>query len=365
MKVFRSVLLATLIISAADGCRSDNVPDILSNLPEPQMQFCQVLGQGNGKPNLDAAIASLGPSAKFVAWHGQGSVHPRNDGKTLAITFTPACPAPATAVTLEDDGTLSANDALGNAVQSSDFSRGMIVSGMFKPNAGGMPTMQFQMLSAVKFSQPGRDGSTVMASSSDALTGEDQQKRFCQILKNQSSERQRIEDAAATAASRNPLNAPNVDDQKQALIVKTFNDLYALVGPSGNFTGWRGKLTTQINYSDDRPPKQTFVVLFVPDCFDEATVRHLGDIFTLYTHRGPLEDTNVSPNSALGQAMRQMDLSKPKYTVSGQFVWAPPPPKGGGMWVPAVDYRYHFYSGNFTFYEGSYHFVARFSQIAP
>lgn len=200
----------------------------------------------------------------------------------------------------------------------------------------------------------------------------EQQALFCKLLQDEPIARQRLEDAASEISQRNPLNAPDVASQNDALFSKMFNDLRALVGPSGTFTGWRGRLAA----SDmiERPPfgrpsrvpdKTVFVLSFIPDCFGKDVVDRLGEIFTFTTGMTPLEDANILPDSPLGQSLRQMDLSKPKYTVSGQFLWPPPPPKGGGQWVPAVDYRYPFYSSFGAFYEGNYHFFVRITQVSP
>lgn len=236
-----------------------------------------------------------------------------------------------------------------------------------------MKAFRTVFLSLLMFMTAGCQKSDVFANGLAIPRGlPEQQARFCKLLQDEPIARQRLEDTASAAIQRNPLNAPNVDSQKNALFSKTFDDLYALVGSSGTFTGWRGKFSAldtveepPFGRSSPKPRKRVFILSFTPDCFGKDVVDRLGEIFTFSTGMTPLDDTNILPDSPLGQSLRQMDLSKPKYTVSGQFLWPPSPPKGGGQWVPAIDYRYHFYSSVGPFYEGNYHFVVRFTQVSP
>lgn len=349
---------------AAAGCRNSKPPDILANLPEPQKQFCQILAK-NGKSNLDSAIASLGPSAQFAAWHGQGSVRPRGDGKTIAVSFTPACPDASASVTLEDDGSISATDALGSSLQGSDFSQGMMVSGRFIKPASGGAVAQFQLLSPVAFShsdQPAHaESPSVMASILDSVTGQNQQTRFCKIILNEPIEKKRIETEQAEAAQRNPLNPSDFEARKKAVYPKMFEDLYALVGPSGTFTNWRGQLTARIDNSHGRPSKRVFVVSFVPDCPDANP--NSTPVLTLSTAEVHGAATHIDPDSTLGQSMRDLDFSSNrKFTVSGQFIWAPQPPRGS-VWQD-LDTRYRFYPTIGYFNEGYYDFVVRITSIS-
>lgn len=381
MKVFRTVFLFLLMFLTAAGCQksaaSANQPDIFKNLPEQQRQFCQIVTKAQATG--DAASADvrtlLGSSGAFVAWQGQGSIHPASDGKSLAIVFTPACPDATATLSFEtgsignDDTSVPVGTRYANALQVSDFSQGMIATGKLLPSSyENLFVVRFQMLSPARFAPM----TSSSASTAGALSGLEQQARFCKLLQDEPIARQRLEDAASAAIQRNPLNAPDVESQKKALISRMFNDLRALVGPSGTFTGWRGRFSASdmlehppfVQYST-KQDKIVFVLSFMPDCFGTDAYGRPIDILTLSTYRGPLEDTNVLPGSPLGQSLRQMDLSKPKYTVSGQFLSPPPPPKGGGQWVPAVDYRYPFYSGDGFLDEGSYHFVVRITQVSP
>ncbi len=366
------LFVLTLILA---GCQksavSANEPELLKDLPEQQKQFCQInaRAKANGGSASADLNALLGASGNFVAWRGQGNIRPVGDGKTLAITFTPACPDPASSLSFEtgrvdaDDTSVPVGTRYANALQASDFSQGMIATGkLLRSSNGSSLIVRFSMLSPARFAPM----TSSAASAEGALSGAEQQSRFCQILKNEPIARQKLESAAVQTTLRNPLNGTNVDAQKQALFSKMFDDLYALVGPSGTFTGWRGKFVRlAVDYSPNKPNKQIFVISFIPDCFGSDPYGRPLNILSLDTYRGPLEETHVVADSPLGQSLRQMDLSKPKYTVSGQFVWPPPPPKGGGRWVPAVDYRYHFESGDTVFLEGSYHFAVRFTQVSP
>ena len=375
-----SLLLVLILGLTLTGCQksaaSADQPDIFQNLPEQQRQFCQIAtrAQATGGSASADVRALLGSSGAFVAWQGQGSIHPASDGKSLAIVFTPACPDATVTLSFEtggignDDTSVPVGTRYANALQASDFSQGMIATGKLVRATDNSLITKFSMLSPARFAPM----TSSAASTAGALSGLEQQARFCKLLQEEPIARQRLEDAASAAIQRNPLNAPDVESQKKALISKMFNDLRALVGPSGTFTGWRGRFSASdmlehppfVQYST-KQDKIVFVLSFIPDCFGTDAYGRPIDILTLSTYRGPLEDTNILPDSPFGQSLRQMDLSKPKYTVSGQFLSPPPPPKGGGQWVPAVDYRYPFYSGDGFLDEGSYHFVVRFTQVSP
>jgi len=206
-----------------------------------------------------------------------------------------------------------------------------------------------------------------MASVFNAVTGQSQQARFCQILKNEPIERKRIEDEDSAFHQRFPLKATDLEGRKRELLSKMANDLYAVIGPSGKFTDWRGSMKvfsgveeTPESKRNHQPAKLGFAIAFTPDCFDQSDT-----VFSLQTDKGVYGSTNISSDSPLGKALQEMNPSQGKFTASGEFLWAPPPPKGGGMWVPPVDTRYHFYIvPNTAFYEGNYRFFVRFSQIS-
>jgi hypothetical protein len=106
-----------------------------------------------------------------------------------------------------------------------------------------------------------------------------------------------------------------------------FDALQAFVGPSGEFTGWRGRAT--IERPDD---KGRVKVGFTSDCRFPVTALYFGM---------SAGDANAIPlASALGQTLASLDVSK-DVIVSGAFLWAP---KGGGYWpchAPYID-RHHF-----------------------
>lgn len=208
-------------------------------------------------------------------------------------------------------------------------------------------------------------GSTPSVKAVSGLIGSEQQKTFCQLLLSEPNERSRMDQEIAEQNKRYPLKPIDIQQKRNELFKKLMEDLYTVVGPSGNFTGWKGMLNVQdtmeklpFNMPSKTPPKRAFVVEFVPDCFTES-----GAVFTLRTRNGPIEDTNIQPDSNIGKMLQEMDLSKNRFTVSGQFLWTPPPPKGGGSWVPPIDSRYRFFTDD-VFREFNFQFVVRFTQIS-
>jgi hypothetical protein len=140
-----------------------------------------------------------------------------------------------------------------------------------------------------------------------------QQQKVCQIVLDGFKEEERFRQQANN--EKNPIRADALQAQRHAADDKMFDALYAFLGPSGEFQGWRARV-------DDlgRPNAE-------------------GKIKVGFETRGPCNfplplyfggstgNSNAIPlASPLGQTLAQLDVSK-EVVLSGVFLWAP---KGGG-----------------------------------
>jgi hypothetical protein len=151
-----------------------------------------------------------------------------------------------------------------------------------------------------------------------------QQQKFCQIIQDGSNESGRL--AAQANAETNPFRQDALQAQGYAAENKMFDDLYALLGPSGAFEGWRGRVG--FRRPDDR---------------GRINVGYSGCQFTkngLYFSMSTGENNAIPLASPLGQAVAQLDPSK-DVIISGAILLAP---KGGGYWKFGMNYldRHHF-----------------------
>jgi hypothetical protein len=152
-----------------------------------------------------------------------------------------------------------------------------------------------------------------------------QQQKFCQIVLDGANEYGRIVDQ--DRAEHNPLRSAALEKQEIVVEDKMWDALYAFVGPSGEFAGWRGRASVQ---HPDRNGR--IKVGFTSGC--------RFPINGLYFGMSTGESNAIPLASPLGQALATLDESK-DVIVSGVFLWAP---KGGGGWPCGMQFsdRHHF-----------------------
>jgi hypothetical protein len=359
--------LLLLILAFAAFRKSSTEPDILTDLPEEQKQFCQIIGT-SGANNLGKAIASFGPAGKFSAWHGQGSVHSQN-GKIIAVTFIPACPDSAVSIPLEDASGITTDSAFGRALQASDFSKGMIVSGRLVANGNRSPLVA-QFVSPARFGQHTANTgwfASLFQQSISPVSGAIkapaggapiQQRNFCQLLLNEKVEIRRLEKQKDD--QHNPFLAGEIAGKQEKLFNKLFDDLYSVVGSSGTFTNWKGKLffSPVRKLFDDHPEYITFI--FYPNCLP------VENLPTLATIKDDWSDTHFhyDANSPLFKSLQTLDISK-DVIVSGQFLWAPPPPDPSVALI-RIDNSHRFYPLEIEFdSRNCCHFAVRITSVSP
>jgi len=342
-------LLCIILMMMSAGCRkaSTNDPDIATDLPEEQKQFCQIMGSGN----LSDAIGSLGPSGTFSAWRGQGSIHLRADGKTLGITFSPACPDSNSPLTLEDATGVPADSSLGHTLQSSDYSHGMMISGkLSRPTASGGSgsslVAQLQLISPVRLSQASQTAQRGAPSSAYAS------------ISSRPSPRPRVVPASAPISATAHSSGKGVPDQQSQLcnLFAEFDryqppyqdpnpikqatapplrepdwnaKMHAIMGDSGVFTDWKGEADFSVNQS--YKPARINLSVSIPSVSRPCA--------TLMTDQGngwgwgsgPHINTNTAPivGSEISNVLSTMNQQHQPVTVSGaMFYWK-------GMYLPS------------------------------
>ena len=144
-----------------------------------------------------------------------------------------------------------------------------------------------------------------------------QQRQFCQIILDGANEVGRLMDLRND--EHNPLKNEALEKQQYFAEDKLFDALYALIGPSGQFTDWRGEI------GFDRPNEkgEIFAALRITNAcrFPMKTL-----YVSLVTGKGDA----IPLASPLGQTLAALDVSK-EVIASGTFVYAR---KGGGYWSP-------------------------------
>jgi hypothetical protein len=341
-------LLCIILMMMSAGCRkaSTNDPDIATDLPDEQKQFCQIMS----KSSLNDAIASLGRSGTFTAWRGQGSIHLRSDGKTLGITFSPTCPDSNASVTLEDVTGVPSSSSLGHTLQGSDYSHGMIISGkLSRPSAsgGGASSLvaQLQLISPVRFSQPSQTAQRGGSSSAHASTTSrpsprsrlpatvpisavahssgkgvpDQQSQLCNLFAEFDRYKPPYQDPnPIKQATAPPLREPDWNAK-----------MHAIMGDSGVFTDWKGEADFSVNqsYKPARINLSVSVPSFGRPCAILMTDQGNGWGWGSGSHI----NTNTAPivGSDISNVLSTMNQQHQPVTVSGaMFYWK-------GMYLPS------------------------------
>jgi hypothetical protein len=185
--------------------------------------------------------------------------------------------------------------------------------------------------------------------------GPEQEQKFCDLIISEPIEAKRLEDEQTEKRNRFPLK--QLDEEPGTLIArkKIFDTLYSMIGPEGNFKGWRGSFNASLERPDNPlyhgPVKQFITATFIPDClmqFQENPV-------AFHTSGFPPGGTGILLDSPLGQALQQMNFANAQFTVSGQFVWAQLP-KGRDPGIA----RYHFFLMNGV----GYPMLVRFTEVS-
>jgi hypothetical protein len=144
-----------------------------------------------------------------------------------------------------------------------------------------------------------------------AANAPEQQKQFCQILQQGFSELERLGPVYAVA---NPLKKDALAKQLSQVEQNTFDRMYQVIGPAGQFSGWRGR----VNW--DKPDARGLIQVQV-----DGVCGMPHGFCTLATgYSGYVEatgNTGVVLNSPLGKALAEVDPLT-QAVVSGRFVWA-------------------------------------------
>lgn len=156
------------------------------------------------------------------------------------------------------------------------------------------------------------------ASSGKTMNMPAQQKQFCALLSHAILEDVRLRDSVKY--SNNGLREEAVNAQIGQIEPKLWNDLYMLIGPSGEFKNWHGGL--RVGRNNDSELKGT---LFVSMSYCPAPVM-TAELMTgnpsLYLGQAQIANTFIPANSPLAQQLASIDTSR-EVIASGKFVWEP------------------------------------------
>jgi hypothetical protein len=207
----------------------------------------------------------------------------------------------------------------------------------------------------------GCENSHVSASGAPDSSIPAQQNRFCQIIKNVPIEKERIENLAQHEP--NPFKRKEISDREWNVFPQMFETLHAFIGPSGTFTNWRARLRS---VGPAERNEHSLRIVFAVDCGDYNPRVNSTPILIISTLKGIREDTDIAPSNPLYRVIKEeLDYRKKTFTVSGQFIWVPPPLQGQVSLTSdgRLDGRYHFYPMGATFLEGHLDMVVRFTSI--
>lgn len=146
-----------------------------------------------------------------------------------------------------------------------------------------------------------------------------QQKQFCQLLINAARESQRLNDSIRY--SNNDLRNDAVNAQIAKIEPKLWHDLYALIGPSGAFTNWRGGLRVVRN-SEPQLKGTLFVSMGYCNSRELVTAELMTGNPSLYHGQAQIANTFIPANSPLAQQLASIDTNR-EVIASGKFVWEP------------------------------------------
>jgi hypothetical protein len=135
------------------------------------------------------------------------------------------------------------------------------------------------------------------------------QSRFCAGFGPPNAEYHRLMEARDS--ERNPIKKETIQTQIDGIDLKFWNDQYALIGPSGEFKDWRGKLSFRRRGNVDRDKLLAFV-----DVCDDGHSIGTGS-----------EESFILLASPMGQTLASFDVQKDAI-VSGNFLWS----KSGSPW---------------------------------
>lgn len=164
-----------------------------------------------------------------------------------------------------------------------------------------------------------------------------QQKQFCQLLVDAVLKSGRLSDSIKY--SNNDLRNDAVNAQIGQIEGKLWNDLYALIGPSGEFKDWRGGL--RIVRNADPQLKGTFSVsLAYCNSRDLTSAELMTCNPSLYHGQAQIANTFIPANSPLAQQLGSIDTSR-TVIASGKFVWEP-------VAQMEMEEKYHWMQHHFT-----------------
>jgi hypothetical protein len=172
-----------------------------------------------------------------------------------------------------------------------------------------------------------------------------QQQKFCQTILKWNEEFARRNQALEKES--NPIRKEQMQKQWNGAEDEAWDELFALVGPSGEFAGWRGKVYLPRNL--DQPGKYAVG-------FNVCTMRNglagegidvgLGTAKVAWParngHPAGSVDTLIPEGSPLGQSLGALNVDK-EATASGNFIWATPDMQKC-CWH-GVNERFHFLPG--------------------
>lgn len=146
-----------------------------------------------------------------------------------------------------------------------------------------------------------------------------QQRQFCQLLVDAALKSGRLGDSIKY--SNNELRNETVNAQIAQIEPKLWNDLYALIGPSGEFKDWRGGLRVVRN-ADPQLKGTFFVSLAYCNSRDLTSAELMTGNPSLYHGQAQIANTFIPANSPLAQQLASIDTSR-EVVASGKFVWEP------------------------------------------
>jgi hypothetical protein len=171
-------------------------------------------------------------------------------------------------------------------------------------------------------------GGTQASASGNKLNMPVQQQKFCKILLDGYLTKLRLQ--KQIDAERNPFRQDALNKQSLGIADRVFDDLFALIGSSGKFEGWRG--TLGFSKPDNKGKMQATVSFTCPlDGYPEFknNVQYMETQLFHYVHLATgysftdKQETGIPYSSPLGQTVAAFDEGE-RVAASGTFVWAPP-----------------------------------------
>jgi hypothetical protein len=155
-----------------------------------------------------------------------------------------------------------------------------------------------------------------------------QQQKFCQAILKWNEELARR--SQALEKESNPIRKEQMQKQRSGAEYQDeeWKDLFALIGPSGEFTDWRGKVGLPRNL--DEPGRYALVFhvcSMLNPIIREMIEVGLGSGKVAWPAKGAQAagtvDTFIPESSPLGQSLAALSVDK-EVTISGTFIWAAP-----------------------------------------